>query len=659
MENPDFYIESIKNIFDNLNENAIIINKDFRIEWINNSLESKGFKLEDIRGREFFRVFDNLDSIPEDDPTKLAFETKEVQKIVKKGSDGNDYEIISIPIKENDEIVYVLELSRNLSETKKVGQDSISERNFSDSIINNLADGFAAVDASGKQIIVNDKLCEMTGFSKEELIGKKAPFKYWAEENLDKIDYAFKQTLKGVSKDWELIFKRKNGERFYALVSPTKIKDPEGNTIFIATIKNTTERKKYEEKLNNYKILFDNINDCAYICDAKGNVLFVNKILEKLAGYKPEELIGKPFAPLFDQENLKKAVDVYNRTLKGESTQCELTFKKTGIICEYKNEPLYDKNKKIIGTMGILRDITEKRKSEEEIKNLNKINQEIINGIEEAICLIDPKNFDIISANNFFYNEYGLKKEDVIGKKCYFITHHRDKPCKPPNDICPLKEALNTGKLSRVEHIHFDKNNKKKYVEILAYPIKDEEGKVSSIVHIARDITERKKAEEEIKKEKEFSENILNSMSDGLDIVGEDYKIQFMNKAFMDAFGKDAIGKKCYEVYKENKKQCKLCPLKKKIKVGETRTIEVPGIIGGKTFLISYTGLKNEDGSLSILEIFKDITQRKKYEEQLHQKVGELEKFHKLAVGRELRMIELMIELKKRIKELENNLRKE
>ncbi len=59
------------------------------------------------------------------------------------------------------------------------------QRRFFESIIDGLSEGFAAADHEGKQTIVNQKLCEMTGFQKEELIGGQPPFKYWAEEGMD------------------------------------------------------------------------------------------------------------------------------------------------------------------------------------------------------------------------------------------------------------------------------------------------------------------------------------------------------------------------------------------------------------------------------------------------------------------------------------------
>ncbi|MBC8553183.1 MAG: PAS domain S-box protein, partial [Candidatus Brocadiales bacterium] len=72
---------------------------------------------------------------------------------------------------------------------------------------------------------------------------------------------------------------------------------------FESSIENV-ESKKAEEELERYKILFDNITDLAYICDTEGNILYINNIFQKLSGHKPEEFIGKSFAPLFDEENL-------------------------------------------------------------------------------------------------------------------------------------------------------------------------------------------------------------------------------------------------------------------------------------------------------------------------------------------------------------------
>ncbi|MCF6156730.1 MAG: HD domain-containing protein [Candidatus Brocadia sp.] len=120
------------------------------------------------------------------------------------------------------------------------------------------------------------------------------------------------------------------------------------------------------------RLLFSGVTDLTYIYDTEGNVLFVNKIFEKFTGHRPEEFYGKPFATLFDEDNLKKAMDAFTSTLKGESPQYELCFKNTKILCEYRNFPLRDEKGKLIGVMGIARDITARKQAEEGLLVLNE-----------------------------------------------------------------------------------------------------------------------------------------------------------------------------------------------------------------------------------------------------------------------------------------------
>jgi len=132
------------------------------------------------------------------------------------------------------------------------------------------------------------------------------------------------------------------------------------------------ERKQTEEKLERYGKLFSETNDLAYICDSQGNILFVNNVFEKLTGHKPEAFFGKSFALLFDEGDMKKAMDAYSMTMRGESPEYELNFKDTGKRCEYRNIPWKDGTGNIIGVMGVARDITDRRHAEEEKERLRE-----------------------------------------------------------------------------------------------------------------------------------------------------------------------------------------------------------------------------------------------------------------------------------------------
>jgi PAS domain S-box-containing protein len=114
--------------------------------------------------------------------------------------------------------------------------------------------------------------------------------------------------------------------------------------------------------------------------------------------------------------------------------------------------------------------------------------------MEEEVMVID-KNYKITDVNSAILKITGTKKKDVIGKHCHEVSHNRKSPCKPPQDTCPQKEVMKTGKQSRVIHTHFDKKGNEIYVELTAFPIKDNEGKITNIIEISRDITKRRQTE--------------------------------------------------------------------------------------------------------------------------------------------------------------------
>ena len=138
--------------------------------------------------------------------------------------------------------------------------------------------------------------------------------------------------------------------------------------------------------------------------------------------------------------------------------------------------------------------------SEARLQRSYGLTKTIIDSMSEAISLIDVRDFRIAGVNSTFLEEYGYAEEsEIVGKHCYEITHHRSDMCAPPDDICPLAETVKTGGHCSVEHVHYGKNGEKIFVEISTSPIKDDSGRVVQVVHVQRNITERKVMEEKIK----------------------------------------------------------------------------------------------------------------------------------------------------------------
>ncbi|MBU6391913.1 MAG: PAS domain S-box protein, partial [Planctomycetes bacterium] len=178
--------------------------------------------------------------------------------------------------------------------------------------------------------------------------------------------------------------------------------------------------KRAREELKKYEILVSQINDLPYICDTKGNILFVNKTFEKLTGRKIEEFIGKSFAPLFNEENLKVAMDAYARTLKGESPQYELYFKGTGVLCEYKNLPLRDETGNIIGVIGTARDVTERKQMIDALRQAKDYAENLIETANVMVVGMDMAG-NIRIFNKTAEEITGYKKTEIIGKNYFEV----------------------------------------------------------------------------------------------------------------------------------------------------------------------------------------------------------------------------------------------
>ena len=259
-------------------------------------------------------------------------------------------------------------------------------------IVSTTRDAIMVFDAKTRQFIEVNKACEeLYGYSREEFLNMRHSDITNAPEITDESIF---KTIAGELQDIPLRYHRKKDGTVFPVEISASAFTYKGQKVLCGIIRDITERKKKEEELKDYGILFDNISDMAYICDIEGNILFLNKVFEKLSGCKSEEFIGKSFALLFDGEDLKKAMDLCSRTLKGESLQKEVYFKDTGVLCEYKNLPLRNEKGKIIGVLGTARDITERKKVEEQIKASLKEKEVLLKEIHHRV----KNNLQIVSS---------------------------------------------------------------------------------------------------------------------------------------------------------------------------------------------------------------------------------------------------------------------
>lgn len=123
------------------------------------------------------------------------------------------------------------------------------------------------------------------------------------------------------------------------------------------------------------------------------------------------------------------------------------------------------------------------------VRGKNKISYlDVFDFLPETVLLIDPKNYNILDVNNAYLKKLGISRDKIIGRECFEVIHKKSRPCRGALEKCPLKETLRTGKANIVEHIHYDKQRKPYYIEVLTSLVKPSSGKRKVLLHLSRNV---------------------------------------------------------------------------------------------------------------------------------------------------------------------------
>ena len=298
---------------------------------------------------------------------------------------------------------------------------------FSNNLINSMQDGFSVLDPEGVALEANPALCQMTGFSSEELVGVRPPHPYWPPEEHQRIFTALSETMKGGMHTFELTFMRKNGERFPALVSPFSVESTEGVILsYAATVRDVSERKQAEAALaserNLLHALVDLLPTWIFVKDRESRFLVANQACAKNMGSaSPEEMIGKTdtdFYPpevaarlRFEELNVLKGSPMVNQEVVKDSPDG-----RSHVLLVHKM-PLRAPDGTITGLVGAAFDITELKEAEEELRTNEAFQRDILNSLPAHIAVLDA-NGVIIAVNEpwqHYSQTHDNPKPDTIG----------------------------------------------------------------------------------------------------------------------------------------------------------------------------------------------------------------------------------------------------
>jgi len=182
----------------------------------------------------------------------------------------------------------------------------------------------------------------------------------------------------------------------------------------------------------------------------------------------------------------------------------------------------------------------------EELRASRQMLETTTQGITDSILLVS-KDFEILWANKAGLQETGREIAEVLGKRCYEVTHGRESPCDGRLDPCPIQELQASGEPGTVTHTHLGPEGIETSLEITAYPIRDEQGEIVQFVHVSRDISERKRAEEALRESEAELSAIYDNAPPVMILVDEDRRVRKVNYTavkFSQRSAEDMIGRR-------------------------------------------------------------------------------------------------------------------
>ncbi len=349
------------------------------------------------------------------------------------------------------------------------------------------------------------------------------------------LSFIFKNTQEQNRKDLRLM-----NENLEKMVQERTrdLRDVNQNLVAEIAQKNIAEEALRENEAK-YRLHFEHVSDVIYTMNTSFIVTSVSPSVEKVLGYAPEELIGKPFQQLgvLPPEYFGKALRETRRIFEGErilASEYEFIAKNgKRIIGEVSGAPILHEQK-TMGAISVARDITERKRAEQILKKSESKYRGILENITEGYFEAD------LSGNLTFFNDSlceisGFPREQLMGmsNRAYMNAEDAKRVFQAFNKVYETGEPIKGLAFELLEK----KDMSRRYLETSVSLITDESGKPTGFRGVLKDVTDRIQAEAALKDSEQKLRNIVEHSNELFYLHGIDHRLIYVSPQCMDYFG--------------------------------------------------------------------------------------------------------------------------
>ncbi|MFO8012888.1 MAG: PAS domain S-box protein [Phycisphaerae bacterium] len=529
-------------VFDGIQDGISVRDRDLTVLRVNRWMEEKFADRMPLVGKKCYRVFQRRETPCPWCAALPAMETGEVRRCVvpypSEADPRGQFEITAFPLTdEAGEVVGAIEHIRDITDRWHAEQALRRSEETYRALVQASPDAVAAADLDYRLIAASDQAYRMFGYAKTDEVLGRSVVEFYHPEDVPRMKENFEVTLRrGLTRNIEYTLARKDGSTFVGEVSAAVLRHPDGEARgLIATLRDVTDRRRAEEALRqseaNYRAIFNAVHDMVFVHDIEtGDVVDMNRRASEAYGYGPDDLDAlnahfrrrddSPYGYAEQMAWLRRAAEDGPQLIEwlAEDRRGRRFWVEVGV-----------RRATIGGTdrlLAVLRDISDRKQAEEALRESEARYRAVLESQTELVCRFRPDH-TLTFVNEAYARYFGQAPADLVGRQYapLIVEEDRDRVRRELERIGPDHPVV------AVEERVLRPDGEVRWQHWTARGIFDEAGRLVELQGVGRDVTDRKQAEEALRRSEEDYRLLFEQSLDGIVVVA-DGRIVRANEAF-------------------------------------------------------------------------------------------------------------------------------